>query len=482
METLHPGLYFQEVAADKPIEGVSTSTAAFVGVSIKGAVNEAVLITSWGQFVTEYGSFTTDGYLAYAVRSFFENGGTRCYCNRVATSSAAKSHCHLADGSDAEVVTVTAISEGTWGDDLDAVITNWDATAKSFTFSVKEDDVVVEAFELCTLATLEGLVNDYSKYVTVDMTSATPADVVFKNQSVALAGGNDGISGIADSDYIGTSNAKSGLYAFDGYRINMIAVPGNTATAVIQGIQTYVNAREDCMGIVECTVNTTPSAAITFKNTTTTLTSSRMDFLYPGWVYAPDPIGLGKSPKKLLPVSGYRAGAYAKADKMDGVWRSPAGTDLPLQNVLSIERNITDAEQDTLNNQGINVVRFFPGYGIVFWGARTCTKTDPDFKYINVRRSVDFVRESLRDNMSWTVFRNNDSTLWGQIKTSCESFLRDMWSAKGLRGDKESDAFFVVCDSSINTAEAIDLGRCYVDVGISVQKPAEFIIFRLDVR
>jgi phage tail sheath protein FI len=487
METLHPGLFFQEVSGEKPIEGVATSTAGFIGIASKGPVNEATLITSWNEFVSIFGTFYANGYLAYAVRAFFENGGTRCYCVRVVHYNAGvkqsvASHNHLADNeaSPAEVITVTAVSDGTWGDNIDVAVTNYTAPVTStFDITVSYADSVVEKFEMVTFATIEDLINGISKYIVVEVTDDTPTS--FKNQSIALTGGDNGESGMADADYVGTSDAKTGLYALDGYRVNTVAVPGITTTTVVQGIQTYVNARLDCFALIDGPTATTPSAMLTWKKTTTALTSTYLGVYYP-WIYAPDPIGVGKNPKKLLPPSGYLAGVFARIDNARGVWKAPAGTEAVLYNVLSCERNINDAEQDTLNPEGINVIRQFPGVGIVSWGTRTATKTVPEYKYIPIRRLITYIENSLKENMLWTVFEPNDARLWGKIKSSIRAFLKEIWNQGGLYGETETEAFWVICDSTINTEEVIDQGRCYVDVAVAPVKPAEFIVFRLNLR
>src|SRR2546430_10694472 len=85
MELLHPGVYIQEIPSGvRPIEGVSTSNAAFIGRAQMGPLNTAVLITSLAEFEPAFGAFLADSYLAHSVFQFFNNGGRRCYVVRVA--------------------------------------------------------------------------------------------------------------------------------------------------------------------------------------------------------------------------------------------------------------------------------------------------------------------------------------------------------------------------------------------------------------
>src|SRR5690606_21281612 len=128
----------------------------------------------------------------------------------------------------------------------------------------------------------------------------------------------------------------------------------------------------------------------------------------------------------------------------------------------------------------VNAIRSFEGEGIVVWGSRTCSSLS-EWKYIPVRRSADYVGQSILAGTRWAVFEPNDQVLWGKVTSVSEAFLRSYWRAGGLRGDSESDAFFVECNSTTTTPDYIDAGKLFANVGISPQKPAEFVIFRLSL-
>lgn len=487
-ETLHPGLYIQEISGSQPMEGVATSTAGFVGVAEKGPMGVATFVSSFNQYLSLFGGYIADGYLTYAVRSFFENGGSRAYIVRTnhyttGVKSSSPSTENLVDATTptaADVVTVNALYDGEWGDDIDVAVTDWDNTAKTFNLAVSYKDEVVETYEACTLTDLESLINGVSNYIVVDLLSATPGTVSFKNQTIALDNGANGLEGIVDADYIGAVSYKNGLYAFDPVKVNLISVPGITSTAVLQGLVTYAEGRKDCFALLDMPTAKTPSTAITYKQTTVSLVSQFASIYWP-WVYAFDPVGVGKSPKKLLPPSGFIAGIISRIDNSRGVWKAAAGTEAYVRGALSLEYNCNDAEQDTLNPIGINVIRAIDGSGIISWGARTCSK-DADYKYQPVRRTNTFIESSILNNLTWAVFEPNNELLWGRVKATVESFLRNLWKQGGLKGASEKDAFFVVCDGTINTQDVIDVGRMYVDIGVANLKPAEFIVFRLSVK
>jgi phage tail sheath protein FI len=138
----------------------------------------------------------------------------------------------------------------------------------------------------------------------------------------------------------------------------------------------------------------------------------------------------------------------------------------------------TQGEQDTLNPEGVNVIRKFPTAGIVIWGARTVS-ADPEWKYVNVRRLFIFLEESIFKGTQGVVFEPNDPVLWKRITRDVSAFLRIQWREGKLVGDKPEQAFFVKCDAETNPPESIDLGRVITLIGVAPSKPAEFVIFRI---
>lgn len=481
METLHPGLYVQEVQGTPPMEGVSTSTGAFVGVAPKGKVGEAVFITNWAQFVREFGGFDVNSHLAYAVKGFFENGGKRCYVTRVVhydkgTKTSAQAVLDLKDSaSPANVVAIVkAKSDGLWGNKI-AVEVKAGADADHFDLLVYLNDTLMEVYDELTLDTIEDSIRTSQCIELLSVAHTVPAPVA----KTTLAGGKDGLEGLADTDYIGDSAVKNGLYSFDNVRINLVAVPAITSLAVLKGILTYVDGRKDCFAVLDTPKGQTPQQVKTFVKSTANLASEYAGVYYP-WVEVADPIGVGKSPTKLVPPSGHMMGIYARMDTNIGCWRAPAGTDAQVLGIIKLEYNVSDAEQDLLNPECINCVRSFEGQGVVAWGARTLSKGE--YKYIPVRRVAMFIEQSILANLMWTVFKPNDAPLWNASKNTVENFLTGLWAQGGLKGASPKDAFFVICDESINTPEAIDAGRMYVDLGICPLKPAEFVIFRLSLK
>jgi phage tail sheath protein FI len=207
---------------------------------------------------------------------------------------------------------------------------------------------------------------------------------------------------------------------------------------------------------------------------------SRYAAMYHPWVEILDPTeraAQGSPPRRiLLPPSGFVTGIYARSDVERGVFKAPANE--VVQGLTKFEANINKARQDVLNPAGINALRFFPGRGNRVWGARTMS-SDPEWKYVNVRRLFIFLEHSIDKATQWAVFEPNNDQLWANIRQSVEDFLYIQWRDGALFGAKPADAYFVRCDRTTMTQNDIDNGRMICLIGVAPTMPAEFVIFRI---
>ena len=178
----------------------------------------------------------------------------------------------------------------------------------------------------------------------------------------------------------------------------------------------------------------------------------------------------------FVPPSGYVAGICAGSDIANGVSKAPANVEA--LGVIDLEQLINTAQQDVLNPIGVNCFRSFTDRGIRLWGARTIS-SDPDWKYLNVRRYFAYVEHSLDKGTQWLVFANNDEVTWANVTQTVSDFLFNEWRNNALMGAKPEQAYFVRCDRSTMTQNDIDSGRLVCLIGIAVIKPAEFVIFRI---
>jgi phage tail sheath protein FI len=202
--------------------------------------------------------------------------------------------------------------------------------------------------------------------------------------------------------------------------------------------------------------------------------------IYHPWIEIFDPTerpAQGAPPLRLLlPPSGFVTGIYARSDIERGVHKAPANE--VVRGLTRFEANINKARQDVLNPEGVNGMRFFEGRGNRVWGARTMS-SDPEWKYVNVRRLFIYIEHSIDKGTQWAVFEPNGPKLWANVRQTIEDFLLVLWRDGALLGDKPEQAYFVRCDRTTMTQNDLDNGRLICLIGIAPVKPAEFVIFRI---
>jgi phage tail sheath protein FI len=207
---------------------------------------------------------------------------------------------------------------------------------------------------------------------------------------------------------------------------------------------------------------------------------SKYAALYHPWIEIFDPNerpAQGAPPARLmLPPSGFVTGIYARSDIERGVHKAPANE--VVRGLTRFEANINKPRQDVLNPEGVNCLRFFEGRGSRVWGARTIS-SDPEWKYVNVRRLFIYIEHSIDRGTQWAVFEPNNRRLWDNVRHTVEDFLLVLWRDGALLGDKPEDAYFVRCDRTTMTQNDLDNGRLICLIGVAPTKPAEFVIFRI---
>ncbi|MCK9296401.1 MAG: phage tail sheath subtilisin-like domain-containing protein [Desulfobulbaceae bacterium] len=310
----------------------------------------------------------------------------------------------------------------------------------------------------------------------------TPADDFFFLGDDTVAGavsavqpGSDGTLPLNDIDY---TNAFAWL---DTVRdVSLIAVPGIGSTAVADAGMNYCRNRplSDCFYIADMDRDDISlEDALQYRDDINTPNS--YGAVYFPWLKALDPTGLSAEPINV-PPSGYVAGMYSQIDAKRGVWKAPAGTEAVLGGAVGLVTDLTDIQQGNLNKnkKSVCVIRKFPGSGIVLWGARTLS-SDPEYKYIPVRRMAIMLRVSIYNGIQWTVFEPNDEELWSQIRLNIGSFMMTLFRQGAFQGSTPSQAFFVKCDGETTTQADIDLGIVNVLVGFAPLKPAEFVVVKI---
>lgn len=411
---LSPGVYVEEVpSAVRPIAGVGTSTAGFIGI-VPNAVTipepnpdydptqptdltatppvnapfidttftpvdagEVRLCTNFSEFTRFFGGFSTDAghrNLIHAVYGFFNNGGTRCYVVREAgTANLNRSLNRLAAIDEIALV----VAPGVVDDGVRAAIVTHCRQTTGDRFAIFDSPELVETAGDLDLALLD------------------PAN-------------------------------------------NANILPDNSDYAA---------------------------------------------FYFP-WLEVFDPATKIRDPQSngriFVPPSGHVAGIYARVDTERGVHKAPANE--TVLGALGLRYNISKAQQDGLNPQGVNVIRDLNG-NIRVWGARTIGgDRNAEWKYVNIRRLFLFLRESIDEGTQWVVFEPNEPRLWAAITRNVTAFLTNVWRSGALFGATPQDAFYVKCDAELNPPEVRNVGQVITEIGVSIVNPAEFVIFRISQR
>ena len=194
---------------------------------------------------------------------------------------------------------------------------------------------------------------------------------------------------------------------------------------------------------------------------------------YP-WLVVMDPV---TGEKVTAPPSGHMAGVWARTDGTRGVHKAPANTNIA--GALDLKSRVSKGDQELLNPAGINCIRYFTGDGILVWGGRTLAAEASEFRYINVRRLTNMIKESILDGTRWAVFEPNHHPLWAALRRDVNAFLTNVWRDGALVGTTPGEAFYVKCDAETNPPEVRDAGMVVTEVGIAPVKPAEFVVFKL---
>ena len=502
---LTPGVYVEEVPSQsKPIEGVGTSVAAFVGLAPGGPVNRPMRISNWTQFARIYGDprepengpFMPGAYLAHSVYGFFQNGGGVCWIVRVGAAGgrAGAAQAALPAAADSAQEALRAVARDGVEGDIEVTISeepsagkSEDETATTYSVSVTAGSET-EQFEGLSLKKgrnyIVTKVNAGSQLVQLEETGASLPDARPKEGTYKLSlppAPVEKVDAGAFEGDVARREGVGGLAAID--EVTMVCAPdlmtlaaqngGDAQLRDVQGkIIAHCEGAKDRMAILDAPPGLLPQEVLEWRMNTAGYDSKFATLYYP-WLEVMDP--LTRQPL-MVPPSGHMAGIWARSDSTRGVHKAPANEVALGTNGLAFQ--VTHEEQGGLNKVGINCIRAFPGRGIRVWGARTLS-SDPEWRYLNVRRLFNYVSESIMEGTQWAVFEPNDERLWIRLRISVASFLTRTWREGALFGATPAEAFFVKCDSETNPADVIEAGQVVMEIGISPVKPAEFVIFRI---
>ncbi len=501
---LSPGVYVEEVeSGSRPIEGVGTAVAAFIGFARKGPFNVPTLITNRTQYANVFGGPLEGTYLASAVQGFFDNGGGICYVVRIGGPPAGEpgasgARRQIAPAPEAQLGPYVArILPNVTGEVTIEVVDpeGEDPPQDVFGLVVKRDGQVVESYPNVTTKRSKDnaatQVRASSQVIRLEEPGKGAAPVRPAAQTIVLApeaaAGPDTAmpEDISADAYIGDPEQRTGFGGLEAVEeITMVAIPDlmsahqsgrlsmEAVIAVQRALITHCVAMGDRIAILDPPPDLTPRQVKTWREETAGFDSKYATLYYP-WIKVHDP-AIGRT--AFVPPSGHIAGVWARNDETRGVHKAPANE--IVRGAVDLRTHITKGEHDLLNPTGVNCVRTFPGRGIRVWGARTLAD-DQAWRYLNVRRLFNYLEESILNGTQWVVFEPNDDALWARVRRTISAFLVNEWRKGALFGLTPDEAFYVKCDRETNPQESIDAGQVVCEIGVAPVKPAEFVVFRL---
>jgi phage tail sheath protein FI len=362
-----PGVYVEEVETAGPIAGTGTSTAAFIGTAASlgegVSLGRPVPVTNWTGYTGAFGGFASGKALPFAVRGFFENGGSFGYVVPVA------------DAGDGEQV----------------------------------------------------------------------------------AGALDALTRLPE--------------------VSLVCLPGIVDAGVQGKVIDHCEDLHDRFAILDGAQDDTPTDedGALLQQRGALVRSDGMAALYWPWLRVDDPGG-PTGALTTVPPSGHVAGIMARSDGRFGVHKAPANE--PVRGVRDLTYHLNDTEHGVLNHAHVNAFRKFPGRPLLLWGARTLTDETP-WRYVNVRRLVSYVEDSLLQGLRWAVFAPNNTALWKALERTVTEFLTRIWLSGALFGRTAAEAFYVKIDEELNPASTRALGQVVAEIGLAPVRPAEYVVMRL---
>lgn len=537
----YPGVYIQELpSSSHTITPAPTSIAAFVGythplktglpwtapVSAQSSADPktapAVQLFSFADYQANFGGFFDSpwlpDYVGNAVYQFFLNGGSTCYVVGLTDPGYEAATATIASTPPITLTALQPVGTASAGTPMSLNISNVSADGTTADLVISYG-TMVETYRKVPIDNLS----------TAAATASTPAGALAGSGLVTIqplaassppsspkypsAGSPPSAATSISFSYPSSlpaqyslTNPKSiltsatalqdiGAVLTDSYPLdkvpifNLLVIPGITDPGVLAEGVAY-SERKRAFYIMDSPSNwdvDTPSTGGSVNSPVDGLslvpvpTSTNAAIYYP-WLITTDPVTGAKIDS---PPSGFVAGIYATEDASYGVWKSPAGLETTLNGTLGVVPTgvMTDNQQGVLNGNAINCLRVFPPLTPVVYGARTLAHNNPaqrdQWGYIAVRRMALFLEQSLYNNLTWAVFKPNDTPLWHAITQEVSAFMLSLFRQGAFAGTKPSEAFLVVCDNTTTTPSDVDNGVVNVLVGFAPLKPAEFVIVQI---
>jgi phage tail sheath protein FI len=510
---------FEEVPPrQRAVPTFNTAVACFLGVTEKGPLPTAApiipqVVTSMTEFAKYFGGHIASSDMYAVLDSFFQNGGTIAYIGRVVhytdvtdpttKTSAAATLAALVDraGSPLPTLLVGAKYDGTYANGLKIRIeAATSGNADEFKLTVETSAGVKlsgEIFDNLKIGTANAASSQYcvtvinhpvtgSNYIKVTdqlSVSVSPTNLPALGLSTALATGNDGLTSLADTDFTGSSAAKTGLYQFDlAEDATLLAVPGRATSAVHNGMVTYCSVARvgQIYPVLDPPAGSTAATLKTYVQTTAALAGlSEVGMM--AWprvkIVNPSKTIFGSSDNITVPMSGHVIGMISRNDnaRVGGVYDAPAGTNRGvLFNVVDFETNETldKAKRDIVELLPVNTLTTMTGFPRFMNNSRNLKK-DGSWPFINQRRGVSFIERTIKLFME--SFRQDPNTplTRHEVERNLNAFLGTQCRLGAFASEDPNKAFVVDVSDALNPATTPNIMT--IMVGLAMVTPAEFI-------
>jgi len=509
-----PGTYVNEVLLREQTPVNSTVAVAAIIAPARRGPTIPRRFTSWSEVTKAFGNFTgiiAEDQLLQALYDQFINGGRTVFAARpVGTGAVAASLTFRLVSPDAGVtpganaLTLTADNVGTWGNTLFIEVLNG-SEAGRFSLVVRLVPVgqtpgashIVERWTDLSLNPQDarnalGLLNNVetgSAFVDATLFAGYVYTAGHTLAASTVVGGSKLIGG-DDGAAISDTSILNAVYSCDIITQPFVLnVPGVTKAVLITAFADYADAartrqdipepgRGDVFVVVDTKFGDDADAAISLSSTYPK--SDHLAVYYPPIVVS-DPANAVPGSTKLVPVGPSVVGRFIATDSTRGSFKSPAGiVDGQLAGVLALDPKATlkNPQLDRLNLANVNAVKIIPNRGATIFGARTLRR---DFvtRYVSARRTIISVRADLLNVLAFVPFENNDQFLWGAMEDAADKVLRELFVAGGLKGATPDQAYYVKCDGDNNTLAQVQAGQVNIEVGLSLQRPAEFVVLTI---
>lgn len=491
------------------IPTLDTAVLGVVGLTEKGPVGVATLVQSFTQFVAIFGSYIAAGDLCAAVEGFFENGGVNLWVVRTvhyttittaSSKTSTKATVTLVDraGSPLSTLRVDGKYDGTYAAALSAKISAPTSGDSGF-FNFEVVDASGLSLEIFPNVTMDDtdpryvvdVINDVNsgstRVAVVDLSSVTaPPNNAPALGSFPLVGGNDGLTSLADADYVGSSAGSNGIRALDLVDdLTLLAIPGVATSAVHNAMITYAEVTRggQVFAVLDSPAGDSASQIITYVTSTAAIGGlSEYAAIY--WpriqVLNPNKTLFGKTDTIVVPPSGHICGMIARNDsaKQFGVFTQPAGTEEgKLFGCLGFETDevLKEEVRDLVYPKRINPITTMKGFARYVDGERSL-KGDGEFPTIGQRRGVSFTERSIKLGLQFARHKNNTSDLRAVLQRTCFAFLKSETDAGCFATKDPATAFFVDFGDALNPATQPNIvtGR----IGLATVQGAEFIVLK----